>query len=101
MRINVYPDGGLARLRLTGKLTEAGRAALALRWFNALPAAEAVQALTEAGLTAAESAALAAARPYPAPAAVTAAVTALQPADGPDGTETSRRAAASWRLLGI
>ncbi len=101
VRINVYPDGGLARLRLTGRLTEAGRAALALRWFNALPAAEAVQALTEAGLTAAESATLAAARPYAAPAAVTSAVTALQPADGPDGTETSRRAAASWRLLGI
>ncbi|MDH6133555.1 allantoicase [Kitasatospora sp. MAA4] len=101
VRINVYPDGGLARLRLTGRLTEAGRAALALRWFNALPAAEAVQALTEAGLAGAEATTLAAARPLAAPADVTAAVTALQPADGPDGTETSRRAAAIWRLLGV
>ncbi|MDH6114112.1 allantoicase [Kitasatospora sp. MAP12-15] len=101
VRINVYPDGGLARLRLTGRLTEAGRAALALRWFNALPAAEAVQALTEAGLTGAEATTLATARPLAAPAELTAAVTALQPADGPDGTETSRRAAAIWRLLGV
>ncbi|WP_329578331.1 allantoicase [Kitasatospora sp. NBC_01250] len=101
VRLNVYPDGGVARLRLTGRLTEAGRAALALRWFNALPAGEAAQALTEAGLTAAEAAELAAARPLAAPAAVTGAVAALRPADGPDGTETSRRAAAIWRLLGV
>jgi allantoicase len=101
VRINVYPDGGLARLRLTGRLTETGRAALALRWFNALPAAEAAQALADAGLTGAEAITLAAARPLPGPADVTAAVAVLQPADGPDGTETSRRAAAIWRLLGV
>ncbi|KDN81797.1 allantoicase [Kitasatospora cheerisanensis] len=50
VRINVYPDGGLARLRLTGRLTEAGRDAMALRWFNALPAAEAGAVLAAAGL---------------------------------------------------
>ncbi|MFJ5229750.1 allantoicase [Kitasatospora sp. NPDC088391] len=50
VRINVYPDGGLARLRLTGRLTPAGQDALALRWFNALPPAEAREALTAAGL---------------------------------------------------
>ncbi|GAA1237086.1 allantoicase [Kitasatospora nipponensis] len=101
VRINVYPDGGLARLRLTGRLTEAGRAALALRWFNALPAVEAAQALAEAGLSGGEAITLAAARPLATPAELTAAVAALQPADGPDGTETSRRAAAVWRLLGV
>ncbi|MBO1417593.1 allantoicase [Streptomyces sp. FH025] len=69
VRINVYPDGGLARLRLTGRLTEAGRAALALRWFNAVPAAEAADALTEAGLSGAEAAELAAARPLTDPGA--------------------------------
>ncbi|MFJ7908731.1 allantoicase [Kitasatospora sp. NPDC096204] len=63
VRINVYPDGGLARLRLTGRLTEAGRTALALRWFDALPAAEARAALTAAGAAAGEAAALTAARP--------------------------------------
>ncbi|MFD5435397.1 allantoicase [Kitasatospora sp. NPDC127067] len=71
VRINVHPDGGLARLRLTGRLTGAGRAALALRWFNALPAAEAVAALTGAGAAAQEAAALTAARPAADP--VTAA----------------------------
>ncbi|GAA0689395.1 allantoicase [Kitasatospora atroaurantiaca] len=101
VRINVYPDGGLARLRLTGKLTEAGRAALALRWFNALPVAEAEAALTEAGLNAEEATALTAARPLADAAATTAAVAALQPTDGPDGEQSSRRRSAIWRLLGV
>jgi allantoicase len=101
VRFNVYPDGGVARLRLVGRLTESGRAALALRWFDALPAAEAEAALRDAGLTAAEAGALAAARPLAGAAEAAAAVAALQPADGPDGTETSRRAAAVWRLLGV
>ncbi|MEZ0094740.1 allantoicase [Streptacidiphilus sp. EB129] len=100
-RLNVYPDGGVARLRLTGRLTEAGQAALALRWLNLVPAAEAVQALTEAGLTAAEAAAVTAARPLADTASVRSAEAALQPADTPDGAETSRRRAAIWRLLGV
>ncbi|MFC8722325.1 allantoicase [Kitasatospora sp. NPDC057198] len=50
VRINVYPDGGLARLRLTGRLTPAGQDALALRWFNAIPLPEAREALAAAGL---------------------------------------------------
>ncbi len=101
VRINVYPDGGLARLRLTGKLTEAGRATLALRWFNTVPATEAAAALTEAGLTAAEATELTAARPLADAAATTAAVAALQPTDGPDGEQSSRRRSAIWRLLGV
>ncbi|WP_082119172.1 allantoicase [Saccharothrix sp. ST-888] len=101
VRINVYPDGGLARLRLTGRLTEAGRAALALRWFNALPAAESEAALTGAGLDEAEATALTAARPLADAAATTAAVAALQPTDGPDGEQSSRRRSAIWRLLGV
>lgn len=101
VRINVYPDGGLARLRLTGRLTEAGRAALALRWFEAVPAAEAAAALVEAGLTADEAASLTAARPFAGPAALSTAVAGLLPADGPDGEHSSRRRSASWRLLGV
>ncbi|MFE9425512.1 allantoicase [Kitasatospora sp. NPDC006697] len=101
VRMNVYPDGGVARLRLTGRLTAAGRAALALRWFDALPAAEAELALADAGLTGAEAAALTAARPLGDPAGARAALAGLRPADGPDGTETARRTAAGWRLLGV
>jgi allantoicase len=41
VRMDVYPDGGMARLRLHGALTDAGRADLVLRWFNRLPATQA------------------------------------------------------------
>ncbi|WP_042395965.1 allantoicase [Streptacidiphilus carbonis] len=100
-RLNVFPDGGVARLRLTGRLTEAGRAALALRWFNLVPATEADRALIGAGLTESEAASLSAARPIADAATAEAAVAALQPGDTPDGAETSRRRAAIWRLLGV
>ncbi|MFC1443259.1 allantoicase [Streptacidiphilus sp. N1-10] len=100
-RLNVFPDGGVARLRLTGRLTEAGRAALALRWFNLVPVEEAVQALTEAGLTRTEAASVTGARPLTDAASAQSAVAALAPADTPDGAETSRRRAAIWRLLGV
>jgi allantoicase len=38
-RLDVFPDGGMARLRLHGVLTPDGRAELARRWLDALPAA--------------------------------------------------------------
>jgi len=37
VRLDVFPDGGVGRLRLYGSPTEAGRAALLLRFANALP----------------------------------------------------------------
>lgn len=37
VRVDVYPDGGMARVRLWGELSCAGREDLALRWYNALP----------------------------------------------------------------
>ncbi|MFC1422942.1 allantoicase [Streptacidiphilus sp. N1-12] len=100
-RLNVFPDGGVARLRLTGRLTESGRAALALRWLNLVPAAEAAQALAEAGLSEPEAASVTAARPFADAASAHAAVDALQPQDTPDGKDTTRRGAAIWRLLGV
>ncbi|EIV93797.1 allantoicase [Frankia sp. QA3] len=36
VRVDAIPDGGLARLRLTGVPTATGREALAMRWFDAL-----------------------------------------------------------------
>ena len=59
VRLDAYPDGGMARLRLWGTLTPAGRAALGRRWFDSLPDAQAAAVLTGAGLPAG----LAAARP--------------------------------------
>jgi allantoicase len=101
VRLEVFPDGGIARLRLTGRLTEAGRTALALRWLNLLPAAEARAALSGAGLTQGEADALTAARPFADAQSVSEAEAGLAPADRPDGAETARRGAAIRRLLGV
>jgi allantoicase len=37
VRLDVYPDGGLARLRMYGELTDDGLADLRRRWWNAVP----------------------------------------------------------------
>jgi allantoicase len=37
VRLDIFPDGGMARLRIHGRLTEAGRAALQQRWRDAHP----------------------------------------------------------------
>ena len=41
IRLDVYPDGGMARFRLFGELATAGREQLALRWFQLLSPAQA------------------------------------------------------------
>ena len=41
VRLDVFPDGGMARLRLVGEIGADDLRALALRWFNALPASQA------------------------------------------------------------
>jgi allantoicase len=50
VRLDAYPDGGLARLRLWGRLTPAGRSHLGRTWFDALPDPQATAILTAAGL---------------------------------------------------
>jgi allantoicase len=68
VRIDVYPDGGLARLRVYGDLTPGGRARLGLRWFDRLPAAQAAAMLTaDCGLSTEAATALAAERPFEEP----------------------------------
>jgi len=37
VRLDVYPDGGLARLRIYGELTRAGLAAIEDRWRDTGP----------------------------------------------------------------
>jgi allantoicase len=67
----VYPDGGFARLRLYGELTAEGRSRLGLNWYNRLPASHLTAVLeAEAGMSAADAAALAAARPVDAATAL-------------------------------
>ena len=81
VRLDAYPDGGLARLRVHGAPTAAGRAALGLRWFNTVAEHTAVDALVAAGIDADAAAAAAGARPVTAgslPAPVRAVVTGLR-----------------------
>jgi len=69
VRLEIHPDGGMARLRLFGDLTETGRAALGLAWFDRLPADHAATVLAgDCGVTGQPAADLAAGRPYTDPA---------------------------------
>jgi allantoicase len=63
VRLDVYPDGGLARLRLWGRPTAGATAALTLRWFNLMPAEQGLAVLAAAGTAAPRAARLVAARP--------------------------------------
>jgi allantoicase len=68
VRLEIHPDGGLARLRLFGELTGGGRARLGLAWFDRLPEDHALAVLAaECGLTGPPAAQLAARRPYQQP----------------------------------
>jgi allantoicase len=75
VRLDAYPDGGLARLRLWGRLSPAGRSRLGRTWFDALPDPQAAAVLAAAGLGSADAAATLATRPTldggPIPAAAT------------------------------
>jgi len=68
VRLEIHPDGGLARLRLFGELTGGGRARLGLAWFDRLPEDHALAVLAaECGLAGPAAAHLAGARPYQQP----------------------------------
>jgi allantoicase len=49
VRLDVYPDGGMARVRLWGTLSAAGHDRLLRRWFASLPPAHAAAVLRDAG----------------------------------------------------
>jgi allantoicase len=50
-RLDVYPDGGMARLRLHGEADPAALRAAAARWLDALPVTQAAAVLEWAGLS--------------------------------------------------
>ena len=76
-RLDVYPDGGMARLRLWGEADPAAHQAAAGRWLDALPPAHAAAVLAAAGLPPARADSIAAAsgRWDMLPAAARAALT--------------------------
>jgi allantoicase len=86
VRLDAFPDGGLSRVRLFGRIDPAARRAAGYRWFNSLPTAQAVRCLTDAGLEPGLAAALAGRRPLaegwpdamPGPAAYPALLTMLE-----------------------
>ena len=73
--MNVYPDGGLARVRLFGEVSDGIHDELALRWFNALTDAHAAAVARAAGATADDASKLAAARPLTQPTDVPPGIT--------------------------
>jgi allantoicase len=67
VRVDIYPDGGMARVRLWGELSPTGREALVLRWYNRLPARHAsVVLVREGGLAEVDADEAVAARPVAA-----------------------------------
>jgi allantoicase len=63
VRLDVYPDGGMARMRLWGALTDPGREDLVLRWYNLLPAIQVLRILGELGLSSVDAETAVKARP--------------------------------------
>lgn len=63
VRLDIHPDGGMARLRLWGRPTAAGRADLGRRWFDALPDVQALEVLGSAGLPPQQAGRLVGSRP--------------------------------------
>ncbi|MER5387503.1 allantoicase [Saccharopolyspora sp. NPDC002686] len=64
VRLEIYPDGGVSRLRLIGELDALGREATGIRWLNALPRAHAIAALISLGANAETAVELADSRPF-------------------------------------
>jgi len=65
VRLDVFPDGGIARLRVNGRLTPGARLQAVMRWLDLLPEAHARQVLVaDGGVSAEQAAALVAGRPF-------------------------------------
>jgi allantoicase len=65
VRLDVYPDGGLARMRVNGEVDEAALRAAVVRWLDLLPENHAVEVLsTSGGLSGEEAEALVGKRPF-------------------------------------
>jgi allantoicase len=63
IRIDAFPDGGLSRLRVIGRIDQAARRAAGYRWFNALPVSQAMTVLVNAGFSAAAAGEVIGSRP--------------------------------------
>jgi allantoicase len=75
VRLDVYPDGGVARLRVHGEIAPEALVADTVAWLGALPEPHALQVLTtDGGLSRDDARKLLAQRPFASPDAVPSAV---------------------------
>jgi allantoicase len=51
VRLDAFPDAGIFRLRLIGRVDPAARRRAGCRWFNSLPVDHAARCLAEAGIS--------------------------------------------------
>ncbi|MCP2258190.1 allantoicase [Streptoalloteichus tenebrarius] len=77
VRLDVYPDGGMARLRLYGALTPSARERLGVRWFDLLGNQQAHDVVRPLGLSDVDIDALVAERPYRDPMSLRKALAAI------------------------
>ncbi|HEX5188666.1 MAG TPA: allantoicase [Streptosporangiaceae bacterium] len=63
IRLDAFPDGGLSRVRAIGSIDPQARRVAGHRWFNALPAEQAVTVLVKGGMPAARAAEVVSGRP--------------------------------------
>ncbi|HET7326764.1 MAG TPA: allantoicase, partial [Nocardioidaceae bacterium] len=64
VRLDIFPDGGVARLRVGGELTEEALASATVRWLDSLPAAHAHAVLQALGVSADDATELVGRRPF-------------------------------------
>jgi molybdopterin biosynthesis enzyme len=75
--MEVFPDGGMSRVRLFGELDSSALDAIAVRWLDALPDSQLTEVLAGAPeLTEAEAAAVRTGRPFGSASAIPTAVRA-------------------------
>jgi allantoicase len=65
VRLDAFPDGGMSRVRVIGSVDPVARRHAGYRWFNALPAGQAIRCLAEAGLPGGIAAGIVQERPLP------------------------------------
>jgi allantoicase len=64
VRVDAFPDGGLSRVRVIGRVSTSARVELGLAWFNSLPGGQARRVLTGTGLSADAADAVVGRRPF-------------------------------------
>jgi allantoicase len=83
VRVDAYPDGGISRIRVVGRVDPAARAYGGRRWWNALPGPQAQEVLASVGIVGAGASALVDDRPVALDGPVPEPLIVLL--DGPDG----------------